>query len=532
MRHGDRPGTDDVLEVTGEGRTPSVRLAEIVASLSLATDLAGGLPLEHGLRRSLLAVWLGEDLGLAPEELSDVYYVALLGTVGCSVEGTLLAKVSRDELAVLGDSAGVDPASTRDVVAWVLRNFGADEPPGRRLRIVASAVRSGQTEFQIVCRDVALQIGDMLDVGPTIRQALAQCHERWDGAGGPKRLKGEEIRLPARVFNVAHQADLFNRLGGVDAVVAVLRRGRGKVYEPRLADRFCRLAPRLLSRLESEPTWDAVLSAEPGSPRLLAPDELDAVGRAIADFADIRSPYTVGHSSGVAAVAEGAARALALTDDDAATVHRAGLIHDLGRSGVPAAVWNKSDPLTPAEWARVKEHPSLTELVLARSSALGHLGTLAGLHHERLDGSGYRGVTASFLPVAAQILATADTYHTRIEPRPHRAALARDAAADDLRGEARLGRFDPEVVEAVLMAGGHPARRQPSVRPAGLSEREVEVLSLVIRGLSNRQMAEALFVSPKTVDHHIQHIYDKIGVSTRVGATLFALKHGLVDERG
>ena len=490
---------------------PRVRLAEVVASLSLATDLAGGSPLEHGLRRCLLAVWLGEDLGLSADELSDVYYVALLGTVGCSVEGTLLAKVSRDELAVLGDSATVDPASTREVVAWVLRNFGADEPPLRRLRIVASAVRSGQTEFQIVCRDVALQVGEMLDIGPTIRQALAQCHERWDGAGGPKRLKGEEIRLPARVFNVAHQADLFNRLGGVDAVVAVLRRGRGKVYEPRLADRFCRLAPRLLSRLESEPAWDAVLSAEPEPQRWLTPDELDAVGRAIANFADIRSPYTVGHSSGVAVVAEAAARGLRLSAEDAATVHRAGLIHDLGRSGVPAAVWNKTDPLTPSEWERVKEHPSLTELVLARSGALGHLGTLAGLHHERLDGSGYRGVSASFLPVAAQILAAADAYHTKTEPRPYRAALATDAAADDLRGEARLGKLDSEVVEAVLTAGGHPAQRQRSARPAGLSEREVEVLGLVIRGLSNRQMAEALFVSPKTVDHHIQHIYDKIG---------------------
>ena len=86
-----------------------------------------------------------------------------------------------------------------------------------------------------------------------------------------------------------------------------------------------------------------------------------------------------------------------------------------------------------------------------------------------------------------------------------------------------------KVVEAVLTAGGHPAPPIRSVRPAGLSEREVEVLRLVIRGLSNRQMAEALFVSPKTVDHHIQHIYDKIGVSTRVGATLFALQHGLVE---
>jgi HD-GYP domain-containing protein (c-di-GMP phosphodiesterase class II) len=256
------------------------------------------------------------------------------------------------------------------------------------------------------------------------------------------------------------------------------------------------------------------------------------VGRAIANFADIRSPYMVGHSSGVAVLAEASARRLRLSDEDAATVHRAGLFHDLGRSGVPSAVWNKVDPLTPSEWERVKEHPSLTELVLARSGALGHLGTLGGLHHERLDGSGYRGVTASFLPVAAQILAAADAYHTKTEPRPYRAALSSDVAAEDLRHDAQLSKFDTKVVEAVLTEAGHPALQQRSERPAGLSEREVEVLGLVIRGLSNRQMAEILFVSPKTVDHHIQHIYDKIGVSTRVGATLFALQHGLVEGPG
>jgi HD-GYP domain-containing protein (c-di-GMP phosphodiesterase class II) len=476
---------------------PRARLADVIASLSLATDLAGGLPLEHGLRRSLLAVWLGQELSLSASELSDVYYVALLGTVGCSVERTLLAKVSRDELAVLGDGATVDPASTRDVISWVLRNFGADEPPLRRLRIVASAVRSGPTEFQIVCRDVALQVGEMLDIGPTIRQALAQCHERWDGAGGPMHLQGEAIRLPARVFNVAHRADLFHRLGGVDTAVAGLRRGRGRVYDPRLVDRFCRLAPQLLSRLDSEPAWDSVLSAEPGPPRWLTPEELDAVGKAIANFADIRSPYTVGHSLGVANMAEAAGRRLRLPDEDAETLHRAGLVHDLGRSGVPAAVWNKSDQLTPPEWERVKEHPSLTELILARSAALGHLGTLAGLHHERLDGSGYRGVSASFLPVAAQILAAADAYRTRTEPRPYRDAMTTVAAADGLRGESRIGRFDGAIVEAVLGGAGHPPQPSHRERPAGLSEREVEVLGLVIRGLSNRQMAELLFVSPK-----------------------------------
>ena len=179
----------------------------------------------------------------------------------------------------------------------------------------------------------------------------------------------------------------------------------------------------------------------------------------------------------------------------------------------------------------MKEHPSLTELVLARSGALGHLGTLAGLHHERLDGSGYRGVSVSFLPVAAQILAAADAYHTKTEPRPYRAALTTEPPQTTC--EARCGSASSTPRSSKPSSPPVVTRQAAnSVRPAGLSEREVEVLGLVIRGLSNRQIAEALFVSPKTVDHHIQHIYDKIGVSTRVGATLFALQHGLVEDRG
>lgn len=251
---------------------------------------------------------------------------------------------------------------------------------------------------------------------------------------------------------------------------------------------------------------------------------------AIGNFADIRSPYTFGHSAGVAAAAASAARRLGMPERDAINVYRAGQVHDLGRSGVPVAVWNKEGPLTPEEVARVKTHPSLTELVLARSTAMGQLGTLAGLHHERLDGSGYRGFSATFQPAAAQVLAAADAYQTKLEPRPHRAVLTKDEAAESLRSEARLGKSDREILDAVLVDTGRGAQRNASIRPAGLSEREIEVLGLVIRGLSNRQMAEVLFLSPKTVDHHIQHIYDKIGASTRVGATLFALQHGLAQN--
>jgi DNA-binding NarL/FixJ family response regulator len=179
---------------------------------------------------------------------------------------------------------------------------------------------------------------------------------------------------------------------------------------------------------------------------------------------------------------------------------------------------------------RMRKHASFTELLLTRSSSLGHLGMLAGLHHERLDGSGYRGVRASFLPVAARVLAAADTYHTKLEPRPHRGALTPEAAAEELQRQVQQGRLDGEAASAVIAATRAFTPQQRHTWPQGLTDREVDVLRLAVQGLSNRDIAAILVVSPKTVSHHIQHIYDKIGVSTRVGATLFAMQHHLLAE--
>jgi HD-GYP domain-containing protein (c-di-GMP phosphodiesterase class II) len=262
---------------------------------------------------------------------------------------------------------------------------------------------------------------------------------------------------------------------------------------------------------------------------MLAPAEFDDVLHKVANFVDMRSPYTVGHSPAVAALAEATARRLGLSDSEARSLRQAGLLHDLGRAGVPVSSWNKAEPLSDEERERMRRHPSLTELVLSRSTALGHLGTLAGLHHERLDGSGYRGISAASLPVTAHILMAADCYQTKLEQRPYREPLAPEAAAAELIDLARAGKLDRDVVEALLYAAGKPSSPAKRLLPAGLSEREAEVLSLAVRGLSNRQIADALVVSPKTVGHHLESIYSKIGVSTRVGATLFALQHGLIE---
>jgi DNA-binding CsgD family transcriptional regulator len=202
-------------------------------------------------------------------------------------------------------------------------------------------------------------------------------------------------------------------------------------------------------------------------------------------------------------------------------------VHDLGRLGVSNAIWDKRGALTPAELERVRLHPYLTERMLASSEALAPLGAIAVQHHERLDGSGYpRGLSGAAITPAGRILAAADAYHAMTEARPHRDALAPGEAAAELRSGVRRALFDGDAVEAVLGAAGHPARRRREW-PGGLTRREVEVLQLLVRGLSNKEIAERLVISRKTASSHVEHIYAKLGVSNRAQASLVAVKHGV-----
>ena len=247
-------------------------------------------------------------------------------------------------------------------------------------------------------------------------------------------------------------------------------------------------------------------------------------------MADLKSAFTIGHSSGVAALAADAAATMGLDAPARARLHVAALLHDLGRVGTSASIWERPRPLTAAEWDSVRLHPYHSERILARSEALRPMATIAGMHHERLDGSGYhRGSRGREIAEEARILAAADAFQARTQDRPHRPALDLEAAAVAILEEARAGSLDPRAVDAVLGAAGVAAKRPPrSSVPGGLSDREVEVLRLVARGLTNRQIAKQLTVSPRTAEHHVDHIYTKIGVSSRAAAALFAMEHDLL----
>jgi putative nucleotidyltransferase with HDIG domain len=249
----------------------------------------------------------------------------------------------------------------------------------------------------------------------------------------------------------------------------------------------------------------------------------------IGEFADLKSVFTLGHSTAVAELAEAAAWRLGLGEADVAVVRRAGLVHDVGRVAVSTGIWEKAGPLSTGEWERVRLHTYFGERVLARCGGLAEAGAVAARHHERLDGSGYhRGAAAGDLPLAARVLAAADVCQAMTEPRPHRAGLAPGDIARALDQEVVAGRLDGDAVAAVLQAAGLRGGAAPRAFPAGLTAREVEVLRLVARGHSNKAIAAQLQLSPKTVGHHVGHVYAKAGVSTRAAAALFAVEHGLL----
>ncbi len=511
-----------------------VRLAELVAALSLGIDLGFGQPMEHVLRQSLIALRLADGLGLDDEQRAVVYYTALLVNVGCHSDAHEQAKWFGDDIRLKSGKYDYEPRSIRAALAG-MRQLGAGNPPLHRFRLGLEFVISGRREVDGMIAHhaaIARTLGEQLELPEAVLDALSAAYEQWDGRGWPGELEGQEIPAASRIAVVAEYVEVANRLGGVEAVRELARERRGEQFDPTVVDLLDAEADVLLAGLDAVETWDAVIGAEPALAVVLSGDRFEAALQAVANFVDLKSPYFLGHARAVADLATEAGARLRLSQDELRTLRRAGLAHDLGRLGVSNAIWDKPGSLGAGEWERVRLEPYLTERMLRQSATLAPLAAIAIEHHERLDGSGYpRGLTGAAISPPARILGAADAYQAMREPRAHRPARSDDEAAAELRAEVRAGRYDADAVEAVLGAAGHRVslRREG---PAGLTVREVEVLRLLARGLSNKQIAERLVISPKTVGNHAEHIYAKTGASTRAAAGLFAMQHGLLPEEG
>jgi HD-GYP domain-containing protein (c-di-GMP phosphodiesterase class II) len=414
-----------------------------------------------------------------------------------------------------------------------VRRLGSGHAGSHRFRVALEFALSGHREVADMITqhsEMTRKLGEQLGLPDRVLDALGAAYETWDGRGWPGVLKGADIPLAARLAQLAEFVEVAYRAGGVEAAKSLARERADKQFDPELAELMCSDGEMILAGLDAVETWDAVIEAEPALAVLLSWDRFDAALLAIANFVDLKSPYSLGHSHAVADLAAAAGAQLGLSQAEVRTLRRAGLVHDFGRLGVSNAIWDKKAPLGAGEWERVRLHPYLTERMLQQSAVLAPLGAIALQHRERLDGSGYpRGLSGVAISRPARILAAADAYQAMREPRPHRPERSADRAAAELRADVKAGRLDADAAEAILGAAGHrvPRRREG---PAGLTAREVEVLRLLARGLSNKEIAKQLVISPKTAGNHIEHIYSKIDASTRATASLFAMQHGLLPE--
>jgi HD-GYP domain-containing protein (c-di-GMP phosphodiesterase class II) len=513
------------------------RLSDLLVALSGVTDLGMGQPPETAARCCWLATRLAVEAEVGGRIASDVYYTTLLQHIGCTAYAHETASLfGGDDIALRAEGANADNADLREFIGFLVLGIGRGAPLPVRLRAVLAAVRLGASFDEALSRancEVARDVVNRIGLGPGVQAGLAHIYERWDGKGAIHKIGKADVALAARFAHVADQAVRLHRLGGTDFALEAIRGRSGGWLDPEIADLFLQRGGHLLAELDVVDPVVAAIDAEPEPRFRVADDRIDQVARAFGDMVDVKSPYTHGHSTAVSRLAEAAAKELGLLPVEVLAIRRAGFLHDLGHAGVPNGIWDKPGPLTSAELESVRLHPYYAQRIVARSEVLASLAPMVGMHHERLDGTGYpHGVSGQAIPVGARVIAVANIYQVMTEDRPHRLAHPTDAAAEQLRIEAAEGRLDHDAVNAVLSVAGHGRHAHRRAWPAGLTDREVGVLNLAARGLSAKEIGAALSISPKTAGHHIQHIYAKIGVSTRAGAAMFAMEHDLVHGTG
>ncbi len=467
----------------------------------------------------------------------DAYWVALLRYVGCTGHAHEVATVFGDEIAIRARTLIHDAANPTevmgDVVAFATAGRAEDERDEIIRMLQETAHEWAVHNFSSGC-EVADMLVQRLDFSPRVREALAYTFERWNGKGFPAHAEGEAIPLAMRVVHLSHDMEAIARLFSVDRALDAARDRRDRTYDPALTDLFVAHGRGWLERLREIEPWDAVLALEPEPRRVLDGEDLDRALVVAADFIDLKSPYMAGHSRRCAQLATDAARVLGLPEEAIAELRHAALVHDFGTTAVPNSIWDKPGALTRTEFDRVELHTMLTEQMLRRSPALTRLNPVAAAHHEKCDGSGYhRRARADTGDPAACVLAATEVYVGLTTERADRPAFSDAEAGAELRRLDTHGVLEPRATRAVLVAAGHGepsgrTRKRPQ-NPAGLSRREVDVLGLAARGLTTRQIADRLVISPKTADHHIQHIYGKIGVSTRAAAALWAMQNDVVQ---
>lgn len=504
------------------------RQAEILGALSLATDLSAGNPPGATLAATTIAVRIGRAMGLSETDLRVLYYAGILRFIGCTSTSEETSEMTLgDELTGYLAFTRSDPVDAASVEAELLAIWAPTKPMEERRALIDAILAMGPDVLALGhphCVQ-AMALARRLPVPEGVVDVLRHLECRWDGQH-PIHPPGPELAPAPLIIEFAVVAELHRRAGGPVSMLEVARARRGGQFAPRAVDALLEDPAGILDGLGPRGEWDTFLAAEPGAPLEVGPGGRRRAAEAMADFTDLKCRWFTGHSRKVAGLAFRAATEAGRIGEDAAQgLFDAGLLHDIGKNAVPNGIWTKPGPLTPLEDIEARTASFHTERILGLAPAFHDICDVACSAGERRDGSGFHRGTRLEDPRAAH-LAVANLYDELTSDQPARAAMAPGEAAETLLAEVHAGRLPRAEVAAVLDCAGSGAAAR-DVWPDGMTKREAEVLRELARGKSNKEIARALGIAPKTVDNHLQNLFAKIGAESRTAAALYAMERGL-----
>ncbi len=431
--------------MAGNGHT--IPLSQVVGALSYALDLTEGEPAGHAIRSCKIGMRLAQELELDADTRSHLFYALLLKDAGCSANSAKMAALfDADDHVAKRSSKRIDWSGRLPALVWSVRTVA----PGRGARARFGRLRAIKAEGKVTralmaarCErgaEIALQLG----FADETAEAIRTLDEHWDGGGQPRGLRAEEIPLLGRILCLAQTAEIFHAAGGPQAALDVALRRSGEWFDPAVVEAFGRVR-------DDAGFWDALddddLGAwEPAERHLeIGEERLDRIADAFAGIIDAKSPWTHRHSDRTCLIVMGVATALGADAAALRDQRRAALLHDIGKLAVSNRILDKPARLTREEFARIREHPIVTERILSRVPGCEHLAGMAGAHHERLDGGGYpHGLADGELTMPMRVLAVADVYEALTSDRPYRRALSSAEALAMMRDDVP-GRLDHEA---------------------------------------------------------------------------------------
>ncbi len=455
-----------------QGVLPIISLAEILSALSFALDLTEGAVPGHAMRSCLLGMRIANEFGMTSEEKSSLYFALLLKDIGCSSNAARLCQIigGGDERTV---KAGVKledwtqpnkPKWSTMRLLWstVLPGSGPLHRAFGIARIGLTQHRNNEEMITLRC-DRGASILRKLGLGDVTAEAVRGLDEHWDGSGYPERRIGRGIPVESRILAIAQHLDVFASERGLQEAIAVLQERSGRWFDPELVaiavslHRQGQLWKNALPVTPERELREAVLRLAPEESAEPRSADIDLICEAFADVVDAKSSFTFRHSIGVTDAANAIAEYLGINADRRKLVHRAALLHDIGKLRVPNSILDKPGKLNEEEWNIMREHPVLTFGILSRIGSFGELARIAGAHHEKLDGSGYPyNLAANQLPIEARIIAVADVFGALTEDRPYRSGMSAEQALDIIARDVP-GKLDGDCFEALRNA----ARRAP-----------------------------------------------------------------------